>query len=372
MPLTLEIIADSVARYRREQDRYLKLASFVAEQCRRIIENNAIRATVQWRAKDAASPDLKLRRYQADEQRRNDFNSVEEVFEKVKDLAGVRITTYVENERQHVVRLVSEAFVGPGEGEGVLVETKDNNESFYRATHCQVLLQKDDLVGGYENLSGTSCEVQVCSLLAHVWNEIEHDLGYKPLTGELSGVEETSLGALGKITQGGDDVINLLLMANADRLSQVQGTFIDVHDFVYRMRERFPDAGNFATNSGQLFSDLVALSLDTPQRIDEALIDESAIERSRELVEELARYLEAQADEVVVVDPDSSDRLLMLLLEKRGQEVLERHPAGPGLGRPPRIASVARRFLEMTERPAHEGNGQPVEAPQPAAGQQEN
>jgi hypothetical protein len=228
------------------------------------------------------------------------------------------------------------------------------------------LLQKDDLVGGYENLIGTSCEIQICSLLAHVWNEIEHDLGYKPLTGELSDVEQTSLDALARITQGGDDVINLLLIANAQRLSQFQGAFVDVHDFVYRMRERFPDAPSFATNSGQLFTDLVALGLDTPQKIERELFDEAAIERSRELAEALAQYLVAHADEVVVVDPDSSDRLLMLLLEKRAQEVLDRHPAGRGLGRPPRIASVARRFLELTERAAQGEGRHAAEAERPA------
>jgi hypothetical protein len=146
VPLTQEIIAESVARYRRESDRYLKLATFVAEQCRRIVGNNAIRATVQWRAKDPASLDLKLRRYMADNQRRDDFNSSREVFEKLKDLAGVRITTYVESDRDDVVRLLTEAFVGPGPNESVLVDKKDNNETFYRATHCQVILQRDDLI----------------------------------------------------------------------------------------------------------------------------------------------------------------------------------------------------------------------------------
>ncbi len=367
VPLTPEIIAESVARYRRESDRYVKLAGFVAEQCRRIVDNNAIRATVQWRAKDATSLELKLRRYMADEKRCDDFSSPADVFATLKDLAGVRITTYVESDRDDVVRLIEEAFVGPGEAESVLVDKKDNPDTFYRATHCQVLLQKDDLVGRYENLAGTSCEVQVCSLLAHAWNEIEHDLGYKPLTGDLSIVERTSLDALARVTQGGDDVINLLLIANADRLSQLQGQFVDVHDFVSRMRERFPDAPNFAANSGQLFADLVALELDTPQKIEEALLTEGAVERSRALTERLREYLAVQADEVVVVDPESSDRLLMLLLENRSTDVLERHPAGPGLGRPPRIASVARRFIEMTEAENLSGNGTTPVASKPTA-----
>ncbi len=47
-----------------------------------------------------------------------------------------------------------------------------------------------DLIGTYANVAGVPCEVQVCSMMAHVWNEIEHDLGYKPLTGELSELGE--------------------------------------------------------------------------------------------------------------------------------------------------------------------------------------
>ena len=37
-----------------------------------------------------------------------------------------------------------------------------NGDSFYRATHCQVFLPEDELVGAYENLKGASCEIQVC------------------------------------------------------------------------------------------------------------------------------------------------------------------------------------------------------------------
>ena len=73
VPLTGDMIRESVARYRREQDRYVKLGGFVAEHCRRIVEDNAIRATVQSRAKDPASLALKLRRFMADGLRRSTF-----------------------------------------------------------------------------------------------------------------------------------------------------------------------------------------------------------------------------------------------------------------------------------------------------------
>lgn len=45
---------DIVSRYRRERDRYEKLAREVFERCREIMQDNAIRATYQWRFKDDA------------------------------------------------------------------------------------------------------------------------------------------------------------------------------------------------------------------------------------------------------------------------------------------------------------------------------
>lgn len=62
---------------------------------------------------------------------------------------------------------------------------KDNiafeKSRFYRGVHCQVCLPEEELVGDFDNLPGTSCEIQICSMMAHVWNEIEHDVAYKPL-----------------------------------------------------------------------------------------------------------------------------------------------------------------------------------------------
>jgi ppGpp synthetase/RelA/SpoT-type nucleotidyltranferase len=81
------------------------------------------------------------------------------------------------------------------------VEKKDQDGRFYRATHCQVALKAEDLVEPFDNLEGITCEIQVCSLLAHVWNELEHDLVYKPTTGTFSGRESDSL-AMPRIPHG--------------------------------------------------------------------------------------------------------------------------------------------------------------------------
>ena len=62
MPLTEQIINESVERYWREYDRYVKLTDFVADVCREIIE-----------AKLTAQP------FQVERKTRNDFAEASQV-----------------------------------------------------------------------------------------------------------------------------------------------------------------------------------------------------------------------------------------------------------------------------------------------------
>ncbi len=339
MALSDQDIDVAVERYRREVDRYGKLVDLVANLCRELIADNAIPATVQSRVKDVDRLRRKLRKY------RDEYASVDEVFDGLKDLGGVRIATYVESDRDRVATEVVRRFTGPGGGD-VQPAVKDGTETFYRATHCQVALADEDLGPGYENLRRDSCEIQICSLLAHVWNELEHDLEYKPQSGDLSDEEKRALEALGNLTRAGDNIIVNLLEATDTRLAANQGEFKDQWDFVARARRFFPNASDFGAHSGQLFTDLLEEGLDNPQKIEEALLPEGAVAHAYDLLSDFQQHLEG--DEVVRrVEPDSSDPLLMLYIERYGDRVLERHPGGRGMGRPPRIASVARRFIEM-------------------------
>ena len=120
------------------------------------------------------------------------LNTVADALGRVSDLAGVRISTYLEADRDRVVQEITKLFDGPNGGLAV-IEKKDKSGTLYRATHCQVALKEEDLEEPNDNLKGLTCEIQVCSLLAHVWNELEHDLVYKPTTGELSHRENESL-----------------------------------------------------------------------------------------------------------------------------------------------------------------------------------
>ena len=358
MPLPPDVIQEAVARYGRERDRYFKLAERVADICRvEIVEANAIRAQVTSRAKSVKSFDGKLRRLG-----RNDgenLASVDAVFARVGDLAGVRVATYRAEDQERVVTEVRKRFCGAGGGD-VAIDLKDRlregaTAGYYRATHCQVFLPGDEMVGIYENLNDVSCEIQVCSMMSHVWNEIEHDIGYKSEAGGPDQNERRMLAALGHLTRSGDEIISQLLDANLSRLQDQTGDFQDVFDFAARLRAVFPGP-DLTVNAGQLFDEIETLGLGSPDRLKVAIGEErfSPIVAGPAL-EELNRFLVEQGKDDYLLDADSSDLILVLLLPRYARQIEENHPAGRGRGRPPRIRSLATRYREFEQA---QGRGQ--------------
>jgi ppGpp synthetase/RelA/SpoT-type nucleotidyltranferase len=210
MPLTQQLIDGAVERYWREIDRYEKLAVYVGEACQQLLDIHGIRGLVQSRAKDPGRLRLKLQKYLVTGERAAEFVDLDSVFRVLKDLAGARVTTYVEGDRARVVALVQQRFRGFGADLTIIPDIKDQPAQLYRATHCQVRLKDEDAVGAYRNLKGLACEIQVCSQLAHVYNEIEHDLRYKPLSGTPSKKEHDLLNAFARLMEVGDTISNQL------------------------------------------------------------------------------------------------------------------------------------------------------------------
>lgn len=351
MPIAEKVIRDAVARYDRERDRYLKLAARVSDICRSsIVEDNAIRAQVTFRTKTVRSFEGKLKRFA----RRSDknYSCVDEVFASVGDFAGVRIATYRPEDERRVTDEIRKLFEGEASTE-VLVDKKDKltvkSYQFYRATHCQVFLREDDLVGHYENLRGTSCEIQVCSMMAHVWNEIEHDIGYKPEGGGPGEAEKGLLEALGHLTRSGDAAITRLLAANAARMQESVGDFMDVHDFVARLRPYFPEA-DLSVNAGQAFDEIVQQGLNSIPKLTASLGEEAlkpTVAASR--IEAFNRYLGSIDSAEYALNPASADVVTVAMLQKFARAIFDRHPSERGKGRPARILFIGRlyaRFLE--------------------------
>jgi ppGpp synthetase/RelA/SpoT-type nucleotidyltranferase len=320
MTISDDTIKRAVARYQREYDRYLKLAARVADICRsEVVEGNAIRAQVTSRAKSPKSLEGKLRRFALSGKK--EMANVDTVFEQIRDLSAVRIATYEQRHEEHVVSLVSGRFINH-QGDPPVPERKDKNrdnaDNFYRATHLEVFLKPHDIVGTYANVADVPCEIQVCSMMAHVWNEVEHDLGYKPATGSLSPAERRFLKMLGNSVRTGDDTIESLFAETERRQQEQGGSFTDVYDFVARLRGCFPGVQDFGRNAGALFEALQPMRLVSPDSIKRAVdLPEPLTAAAQHAARELAQRIGDKPR--FSLDPTSSDLLLVLLLPKAAQ-----------------------------------------------------
>lgn len=349
MTIAEPTVSEAVARYMREYDRYLKLCSRVADICRyEVVEANAIRAHVTFRAKGPKSLETKLRKFA--QTAKKSMPTVDSVFEQVRDLAAVRVATYVQTDERKVTDAIVKRFAG-NDGSPVAIDLKDkhatDSTNFYRATHLEVFLPSQDLVGTYSNVVGVPCEIQVCSMMSHVWNEIEHDIGYKP-TGELSDLEKSTLLNIGHLTRSGDGMISQLLAATDSRNAEQTTRFFDVYDFVARVRRWFPNV-NFATNAGPLFEELQLLRLSTPSAIQKQIGDlDDVANRSLADLQSLNLALQQRGEIRFEFEENSADRLLVLLLPRVAQHFVSNHQSGRGLGGPTRIGWLASRYLDSS------------------------
>lgn len=109
----------------------------------------------------------------------------------------------------------------------------------YRATHITVMLRPEDIPGTKRSAwKNTKVEIQVGTLIMHVWSEIEHDMLYKSLASldyTISREEEQVL-----------DIINGIVMTGEAALRQLE-TCME-----RRQNQRTKDKSAFATSYHEL------------------------------------------------------------------------------------------------------------------------
>lgn len=349
VPEWVHRLLDAKAQYERERDRHEKLARRVAEIAQDALESQTdVRFKLDWRAKRPDRVLQKLLRKHVEDRSRFEDMTPTQVLDSVSDLAGVRVLTYVDADRSKVVEVLKTAFRGP-EGNGVIgEEEKGEPGGYYRATHLDVALDGQQLPRDDRNIADTVCEIQVSSLLAHAANEIEHDLRYKPTTGELSADELELLDGLGALTVAGDKIINQLLQAVTRRQAESTGPFQDHHDFVVRMR-KLVALPRLEVHATQLSAELGRLELNTPGKIKSELLKSGWKSEASTELERFNTYMAQKGYSDELLDPDTSDLLLVRLLQERLKDVLAGHPLGRGMGRPSRLVSVAKRYATFSK-----------------------
>ena len=154
---------------------------------------------------------------------------VDSVFDQIRDLAAVRIATYEQTPRranrsarlQAIHRRSGPSTRARAQGQEPRAIPRTSTEP----AHLEVFLAAVRTSSARTPTSmDVPCEVQVCSMMAHVWNEIEHDLGYKPDAATLSEQEKNFLVMLGQSVRGRATARSASLFAETERRNAEQAS----------------------------------------------------------------------------------------------------------------------------------------------------
>ena len=257
-------IVDLVERYKRERDRFEKMATVVTNRLSAELRANAIRHLPTFRAKGPASLRGKLR-ILGPSKTMSDFEP--EFAPSLSDLAGVRIMLYDRDDEVATCQIIERLFQLP--------QDERCRKDFliadgYRALHRVVTLPSSMIrtdPSFLENLAGVWCEVQVVTLADHVWNELEHDIVYKTPDGSASREQTALLGSLRSEIEAVCSTVRRIVDATARRKAENRAAIDSPVDLSAVLSER---AGRRLSGS---HSDLLRLLTGTLTEVTPAQLE---------------------------------------------------------------------------------------------------
>jgi ppGpp synthetase/RelA/SpoT-type nucleotidyltranferase len=193
------------------------------------LQSTGVRAIVTSRAKNPSRLEAKVRQRAINRQ----FNSIEDIYEDIVDLAGVRVALYFPAERREVGEIIQSLFLLVTQPKEFPTSTKPSYEkrfSGYWASHYRVHLPEAILNESQKRYAEARIEIQVASVLMHAWSEVEHDLVYKPLQGKLSEDEYAILDELNGMVLAGEIALERLQRAAENRVSTHDREYSDHYD----------------------------------------------------------------------------------------------------------------------------------------------
>lgn len=263
-----------IARYVKEYDFYDQAARLVAQRLESQLRVSGIRCIVTSRAKSVSRLEEKCRQ----RDRRTRYSAVDDIFDDIVDLAGVRVALYFPAERVQVESIIEREFVQleakkefPGTGD----THAKKKFSGYSASHFRVQLAEADLGDVDRRYSTARVEIQIASVLMHAWAEVEHDLVYKPSSAEdLSEDELALLDQLNGLVLAGEIALERLQRAGELRVAGGGRKFANHYELAVhllgRARESFRQPIN-ESGLGRvdvLFEFLNRLGFDTPSQME--------------------------------------------------------------------------------------------------------
>ena len=269
----MDLIAEFIGRYRKEFDFYEQSCRMVAQILETHLRSAGVRAIVTSRAKNPTRLEEKVRQ----RAEKAHYGRVEEIYQDIVDLAGVRVALYFPGEREEVGKIVQSLFLladEPKDFPTAAQPTYKKRFSGYWATHYRVHIPEVNLNESQKRYSEAKVEIQVASVLMHAWSEVEHDLVYKPLQGTLSEEEYAILDELNGLVLSGEIALERLQRAGELRASTHGRAYENHYDLAASLldlaRANLVDSDVNDSAMGRvdvLYELLRALNLNTPEQL---------------------------------------------------------------------------------------------------------
>lgn len=222
-----KLVLEYLEGYDREYDYCQQVAKICAKICEEFLDSNGIRAIVSHRAKSRSSLERKISQRIKSE---NYYCNHDEIRRDIVDLSGVRIALYFPGDQDEVEALVKKCFRLEvtkrfPEDSRRIVDSYEKRFSGYAARHHRVFLSEDALSSHNSRYAGSRVEIQVASVLMHAWSEVEHDLVYKPISGEISREEHEILDQINGLVSVGEMALESLQASGKKRLTDSDKAF---------------------------------------------------------------------------------------------------------------------------------------------------
>lgn len=223
-----KIINEFLSRYEKEFDFYQNLAVNIERKIKNELSRYGVRTIVSSRAKSTSRLDVKLE----DRNGKKNYKTVNDIYEDIVDLAGVRVALYFPGDMKTVEEIIKKNFkihkvkrFPESEGKKKIGEYLKVFDG-YSAVHFRVSLNDESRYG-----NNHCVEIQVASVLMHAWSEVEHDLIYKPLQGDLSYEELMILDEINGLVLSGNIALERLQKAGQNRVNnESNNIFLNHYD----------------------------------------------------------------------------------------------------------------------------------------------
>lgn len=218
-----DVIEHFIVQYQNEFDYYSQTSKICAHQLENKLESSGIRAMITFRAKRADRLEDKLRKRNLEK----NYQTFEDIYKDIVDLAGVRIAFYFPQDMQEIDKIILNQFHILKSKEFPKIGDQGYRKTFigYKAKHYRINLDPQKLSANEKKFSQALVEIQVASILMHSWAEVEHDLVYKPLSGDLSEDELAILDELNGLVLTGEIALDGLQRAFRRRMANEDKQF---------------------------------------------------------------------------------------------------------------------------------------------------